>query len=186
MQKTPRRNLLLLGMGSFVTLTTTQASVKASSQNQCTMNGSVAQQVRDRQEIIDTINRIGLTADLRDWSACQACFSQSVEVDYTSLMGGEPNIIAPDALTKQWQSFFDSTFKTTQHLIGSHSVTHSGNSATCLSQFQAHHVLLNPTEEKTWTLGGFYIHELVRTDDAWLVRKMKMTWTWEAGSRPFV
>jgi hypothetical protein len=115
MQKSSRRNLLLLGMGSFVTLTTTQVSVKAFSQKQHTMNESVVQQVRDRQEIIDTINRIGLTADLRDWTACQTCFAESVEVDYTSLMGGEPNIISPDALTKQWQSFFDSTFKTTQH-----------------------------------------------------------------------
>jgi SnoaL-like domain len=185
MQKSSRRKLLLLGMGSFGTLATTQVSVKASSQKQHIMNESVVQQVRDRQEIIDTINRIGLTADFRDWSACQACFAESVEVDYTSLMGGEPNIISSDTLTKQWQLFFDRTFKTTQHLIGSHSVTPSGNSATCLSQFQAHHVLINPTEERTWTLGGFYVHELVRTIDVWRVHKMKMTWTWEAGSRPF-
>jgi SnoaL-like domain len=149
------------------------------------MNESIVQLVRDRQEIIDTINRIGLTADLRDWSACQACFTESVEVDYTSLMGGKPNIISPDALTKQWQSFFDSTFKTTQHLIGSHSTTHNGNVATSLSQFQAHHVLLNPTKDPTWTLGGLYNHDLVRTDAGWLVRKLKMIWTWEAGSRPF-
>lgn len=185
MQQSSRRNLLLFGMGSLATLATTQTSGKASSPKQHTMNESGVQQVRDRQEIIDTINRIGLTADLRDWSACQACFAQSVEVDYTSLMGGKPNIITPDVLTKQWQSSFDSTFKTTQHLIGSHSVTQNGNSATCLSQFQAHHVLLNPTQEKTWTLGGLYSHELVRTVEGWRVRKMKMTWKWEAGSRPF-
>jgi hypothetical protein len=185
MQKSSRRNLLFLGMGSFVTLTTTQACVNTSSQNQQTMNESIAQQVRDRQEIINTINQIGLTADLRDWSACQACFAESVEVDYTSLMGGEPNIVSPDALTKQWQTFFDNTFKTTQHLIGSHSIIHNGNTATSLSQFQAHHVLLNPTKDQTWTLGGLYNHELVHTVNGWRVRKMKMTWTWEAGSRPF-
>jgi SnoaL-like domain len=106
MQKSSRCKLLLLGMGSFGTLATTQVSVKASSQKQHIMNESVVQQVRDRQEIIDTINRIGLTADLCDWSACQACFAESVEVDYTSLMGGEPNIISSDTLTKQWQLFF--------------------------------------------------------------------------------
>jgi hypothetical protein len=124
------------------------------------MNESITQQVHDRQEVIDTVNRIGLTADRRDWSACQACFAQRVEVDYTSLMGGEPAIISPEILTGQWQVFFDRTFKATQHLIGSHTVNLHGDNAICLSQFQAHHILIAPTDEKTWTLGGLYEHEL--------------------------
>ncbi|MBD2074971.1 nuclear transport factor 2 family protein [Phormidium sp. FACHB-592] len=134
-------------------------------------------------EIIDVVNRIGLMADRRDWQACRDVFSDHVETDYTSLNGGQPTSVNADDLINGWKAFFTQTFTTIQHLIGSHVVTITGDRAICLSNFQAHHVYLD-TQKGTWTLGGFYEHTLVHTAEGWRVNRMKMTWTWEQGTRP--
>lgn len=138
----------------------------------------------DSLEITNTVNRVALLSDLRDWATVKACFTEQVEVDYTSLMGGQPEAIAAEALVQRWKSFFDATFKTTQHLLGSHVVTFNGNTATCMSHFQARHIPLDSAKEP-WTLGGYYTHELVKQSERWLIQKMKMVWTWESGDRPF-
>lgn len=45
---------------------------------------------QDHAEIINTINKIALLSDRRDWEAVKNCFTEQVEFDYTSLNGGEP------------------------------------------------------------------------------------------------
>lgn len=137
----------------------------------------------DGLAITNAVNRIALMADLRDWAAVRACFTPQVEIDYTSLTGGQPEVIAADDLVARWRSVFETTFKTTQHLLGSHSIAIEGNIATCISHFQARHIPFNAAQ--VWTLGGHYRHELIKSQDAWLVRKMQMVWTWEEGTRPF-
>ena len=138
----------------------------------------------DGTEIISVVNSIAILSDLRDWASVRQCFTDQVDVDYTSLAGGKPETIAAEALVQRWQSAFESTFKTTQHLLGTHVVTLQGDAATCLSHFQARHVALDTTKG-VWTLGGYYHHALVKTASGWRVRSMKMTWTWEEGTRPF-
>lgn len=137
----------------------------------------------DRTEITNVVNRIAILTDLRDWEGVCQCFTERVTVDYTSLMGGQPESIAPDALVQSWKSFFTSTFKTTQHLLGTQSITVQGDTATCLSQFQARHIALDPTQG-VWTLGGHYNHDLANTAAGWRVGGIKLTWTWEEGTRP--
>ena len=137
----------------------------------------------DRTEITNVVNRIAILTDLRDWEGVRQCFTDRVTVDYTSLMGGQPESIAADALVQSWESFFTSTFKTTQHLLGTQVITVPGDTATCLSQFQARHIVLDPTKG-VWTLGGHYSHDLANTAAGWRVRGIKLTWTWEEGIRP--
>lgn len=173
-----RRQLLWLGGSAILSALLFNRSAPASTQGDKPMNSTT-----DRNEIIDGVNRIGLMADRRDWQACRNAFSNRVETDYTSLNGGQPTMVNADDLVKGWETFFTQTFKTTQHLIGSHVVTITGDTATCLSNFQAHHVYLD-AQKGTWTLGGFYEHTLMRTADSWRVNRMKMTWTWEQGNRP--
>lgn len=47
---------------------------------------------------------------------------------------------------------FETTSKTTQHLLGSHSIAIESNIATCISHFQARHIPFNAAQ--VWTLGG--------------------------------
>ncbi len=138
----------------------------------------------DGTEIISVVNSIAILSDLRDWATVRQCFTDQVAVDYTSLTEEQAETIAADALVQNWKSAFMSTFKTTQHLLGTHVVTIQGDTATCLSHFQARHVAIDASKG-VWTLGGHYNHDLVKTPSGWRVCGMKMTWTWEEGIRPF-
>lgn len=138
----------------------------------------------DRIAIIETANRIGILSDRRDWEAVKNCFTDQVEFDYTSLNGGEPTTIAAATQVQQWADFFSSTFKTTQHLIGSHAVTINGNTASAIAHFQAHHTYLD-ANKTAWLLAGTYDYEFARSAHGWKVQKMKMTPLWETGDRPF-
>jgi ketosteroid isomerase-like protein len=174
-----RRNLVVT-LGAVLTgFFSTRAIAQSTKQQNSTM-----QQTSDRAEIIDAVNIIAIGADLRDWQACRAAFADSVLTDYTSLNGGTPNTVAADDLIAGWTDFFNKTFKATHHMIANHTVTVDGDRARCTSLFQAHHVYLAGAKGTTWTLGGFYHHGLKRIDGRWKVTEMKMTWTWEEGTRP--
>lgn len=185
-----RRNVLLtLGAGftglfSTTAIATARTKSPRQANTQVAMNTITLQKLADRAEIIDAVNIIGMGADLRDWKACRAAFADKVLTDYTSLNGGTPNTVAADTLVAGWAVFFSKTFKASQHMITNHAVIVNSEKATCTSLFRAHHVYLDSAKGKTWTLGGFYNHGLTRIGDRWKVTQMKMTWTYEEGTRP--
>ncbi len=172
-----RRNLLTISGFGFASSLISLLTGHLQAQAQQSKTGD------DYTSIINAVNGIAIFADLRDWNRCRQSFTDQVEFDYTSLMGGKPTAIAADKQMQQWLDFFKSTFKSTQHIIGSHVVSVDGNTATCVSNFQAHHTYLD-AKKGTWILSGVYNHDLVRVGNAWKVSKMKMTWIWENGSRP--
>jgi SnoaL-like domain len=185
-----RRNLIWGGrmIAGIIAAENITRNASGNAQSSTSTNPSYTKAMTDLNpdyvEIINTVNRISIHADLRNWAACRNCFADQVEVDYTSLQGGKPAMIAADTLLKQWATSFDQSFKTTQHLIGSHAVTLKGDTATCISQFQAHHVLLNSGDSPFWRLGGIYHHSLARSSNGWRVFKLQMTARWEEGKRP--
>jgi SnoaL-like domain len=174
---------LLTGATSLLIFSAQANAKPAKSQARQSMNTS-SQGITTHAAIINAVNGIAIFADLRDWNRCRQSFSDRVEFDYTSLSGGKPTTIAADRQMQQWSEFFKSTFKSTQHIVGSHVVMIDGDTATCVSNFQAHHTYLD-SQKGTWILSGVYDHDLVRVGTAWKVNKMKMTWTWEDGTRPF-
>jgi hypothetical protein len=174
---------LLTGATSLLVFSAQANAKTAKSQENSSMN-TESQGITDYAAIINAVNGIAIFADLRDWNRCRQSFSDRVEFDYTSLTGGKPTVMTADQQMQQWSEFFKSTFKSTQHILGSHVVTINGNAATCVSNFQAHHTYLD-APKGTWILSGVYNHDLVRVGTAWKVNKMKMTWIWEDGTRPF-
>jgi hypothetical protein len=178
MLKNKRRQILLIGSSAIASTFLSHKIATAQSLNHPIMDSTT-----DRGAIINAVNQIAIMADLRNWGACRDAFSDRIEADYTSLTGGEPATVNAEDLVNGWESFFSQTFKATQHLVGSHVVTITGDTATCLSNFQAHHVYLDTTKG-TWTLGGIYEHGLIQTPEDWKVSRMKMIWTWESGNRP--
>ncbi len=184
MNRFSRRSMarMLAGMTGTAVVTKAQAIPTQSAQSYTT--DSTMPSDSDHAAIINAVNGIALFADLRDWQRCRQSFTDTVEFDYTSLVGGEPTVISADQQMQQWATFFDGSFKTTQHILGSHVVTIEADRATCLSNFQAHHTYLDAAKG-VWILSGVYRHELLRDRDSWKVSKMQMIWTWEDGTRPF-
>jgi hypothetical protein len=181
-----RRQILAVGAtgltGAIALESQTNAKTPKSPEKKSMNTSSTS--VTDYAAIINAVNGIAIFADLRDWNRCRQSFTDQVEFDYTSLTGGKPMTMAADQQIQQWTDFFKNTFKSTQHVVGSHIITINGNTATCLSNFQAHHTYLD-SKKGAWILSGWYNHDLIRVSDRWKVNKMKMTWTWENGTRPF-
>ena len=102
-------------------------------------------------------------ADLREWAGVRACFTDEVDVDYTSLNGGKPAHLSAEALVEQWRAGL-SSLQATQHMISNHLITITGG-------------------EATWTLGGRYTYLLVRTAQGWKIRSSTLTALWAQGNQ---
>jgi hypothetical protein len=79
-------------------------------------------------------------------------------------------------------------FKATQHTSSNHVHDLRGDEATCISNMQAEHFIHRETDdglddgEDRWTIGGYYINELVRTRDGWKLAKVTLNVTWQTGN----
>jgi hypothetical protein len=136
----------------------------------------------DRAAVIDTVNRVAMSADLRDWDAVRACMADTVLVDYTSLVGGTPAEVPADQLIDGWRATLPG-FDATQHLLGNHQVTLRGDEADCLAHFQAQHRIGTGAQARIWELDGTYRHSLLRQPAGWRIRAVTMRWTFERGER---
>lgn len=133
----------------------------------------------DRAGIIDAITSIAAGADRHDWHRVRNAFTQTVKVDYTSLIGGSPATLPSADLVKSWEDFLPG-FEQTQHLVTNHTITGvSATRATAQADFQATHRI----GAELWVLGGRYDYSLSKEGRDWKVNDMKMTWTWETGDR---
>lgn len=136
----------------------------------------------DRQAISDTVIRYATGIDLRDWEAYRSCFTDEVEIDFTSFGGGEPGVMQADDWVAGVRAGL-SGFAATQHISANHVIEIAGDEATCVSYMQAQHFLPNDRGDATLTLGGYYTNALVRTPDGWRIRRCRLTVTWTTGNR---
>lgn len=136
----------------------------------------------DRDEIVELTAKLGLFVDARDWEGARRLFLDPVEVDYTSLDGGEPQTIDPAGLVAAWEQGLGG-LQATHHLIANHVVELDGDEATCAAAVHATHVRPNRLGGPVWTLGGRYDFRFRRTPDGWRITAMKLTVAWATGNR---
>src|ERR687895_734394 len=86
--------------------------------------------IADRLEILELTSRFGVLLDARHWDALVALFIDPVEVDYTSLNGGDPQRTSPSELVGGWRGVLDH-LDSTQHLIARHVIAGDGDRAPC-------------------------------------------------------
>ncbi|HZP14955.1 MAG TPA: nuclear transport factor 2 family protein [Nocardioides sp.] len=141
-----------------------------------------AAQAADRQQIQETASKLGLLADARDWETLRELFTDSVEIDYTSLNGGEPQTVAAPDLIEGWRQVL-ANLEATQHLIAGHVVTIDGDHATCAANVQATHLLGNETGGPIWTVAGRYDYRFERTPPGWRISGLTLTVQWATGNQ---
>lgn len=141
-----------------------------------------AQAALDREQIIETINAIGIYADADEWDLVAAQFADEVILDYTSYAtasagAAEAETISPQDVVTAWQTVLPG-YEYTQHIIGNHQVELNGDEATARSNVHATHVL----EGDFWIFLGDYEHHLIRTDEGWKVDRMTANLRAELGN----
>jgi hypothetical protein len=138
--------------------------------------GLSIEQISDRIEIEDLLQRYTAAIDAKDWDLLDTVFAADATLDYTS--SGGPRGPYPEV--KAWLQRALALFPMTHHMIGKSTVHLDGDRAQCRSIFY------NPmgmpvdddgrfvadgsgTGQHVFVVGGFYNDTCARTPDGWRI-----------------
>jgi hypothetical protein len=106
------------------------------------------------EEIKKSVLDIFEGADERNWERVKNAMAEKVLLDYTSMTGGEPASLSPDAITTAWSNFLPGFDKTKHNLIN-FKITPSEELMTITFDGKADHFI----DDKIWTVEGDYYAE---------------------------
>ncbi|MEL6381674.1 MAG: nuclear transport factor 2 family protein [Cyanobacteria bacterium J06626_18] len=135
----------------------------------------------DEAAIAVIINSVATFADHGDFDSIEVLYADEVQVDYTSLWGGEVQTHTPESLMTAWASVLPG-FDQTHHDIANVQVEIEGDRATATADVTADHYL----EDGHWQVTGQYEYHFVKQADEWLITHMTFNLTDEAGDRDLV
>ena len=144
---------------------------------------TASDQISDRFEILDLMNRYALAVDRRDWDLYRSVFAPDARIDYRD-SGGEVGALEPIV---EWLSAVLAPFAGLQHNMGNHLVEFDadGDTARACTYFLAVHTSLDGRgEEVLLRVGGFYQDRLVRRDPGWRIAERVELSTWMDGPYP--
>jgi hypothetical protein len=140
----------------------------------------------DRAAISDTVYAYATGLDRRDWALYRSIFTDQIEMDFAST-GIRAGVYDADRWVRDAKRLF-AGFSATQHTSANHVHEVRGDEATCVSNMQAEHFVERVPDdglgqgENRWTIGGYYVNELVRTADGWKLCKVTLNVTWSTGN----
>lgn len=138
------------------------------------------QKVADELAIRLVVDEIDNFCDAKDWEGCRSFFADNLEVDFTSLAGGEPAKISADDLIGAWKTNLFAE-KKTYHQRGNHRIEIDGNKATVFSKAYAFNLLESGEVSGLWEVWGNYTHDLIRTEAGWKCSGMKLEVIYQRG-----
>jgi hypothetical protein len=56
----------------------------------------------EKDKIIERVNELFARTDNRDWEQVKRCFTDTVLLDMTSMVGGEPSIVSSQEIVDSW------------------------------------------------------------------------------------
>ncbi|WML48976.1 nuclear transport factor 2 family protein [Neobacillus sp. PS3-34] len=146
------------------------------------MENTSMQIILNKFSVMETISKFSYYADHHEWENLRKLFTNQINIDYTSLAGGEPAKLDAETLVKHWEPAL-SKYKMTQHVITNHIIELQDEStATCKAYFQAFHEHPYKFGDDKWTLGGEYHFSLLKVNDVWEISGITMTAKWGSGN----
>jgi SnoaL-like domain len=139
----------------------------------------------ERCEIVEATTRFGWLLDRGKWVELERVFSPQVEIDYTSLHGGEPYWGPARPKIDEWRGHWERA-DAMQHLIANQQVTRiAADFAFCTANCIATVASTGPDGAgAVWSVGGTYRFELIRETGSWLISRVLMKVLWQTGSQP--
>lgn len=134
----------------------------------------------DEAEIRRVVDEIDNACDAKDWEKCRSFFAVEVEVDFTSLAGGEPARMKADDLIGAWAKNLFAE-KKTFHMRSNHRFEIEGTRAEVYSKGYAFNLLESGEVTGLWEVWGEYAHILERTENEWKVSGMTLSVTHKRG-----
>ncbi|MEM7596034.1 MAG: nuclear transport factor 2 family protein [Cyanobacteria bacterium P01_A01_bin.83] len=133
----------------------------------------------DKIEIIELINRFGMSIDLRDWSSFRSLFVEQVKFDYSSI-GEVAGILSADDIADTARQDLGG-FQATQHLITNHLIEIENNTANAHAHVRAIHFLPNKAKDPVLEMGGYYSAGFTLINSHWKIKSWKFDLLWSSG-----
>ena len=132
----------------------------------------------DRLAVAETATALLHAVDRRDWAAVRNSLAEKVDVDYTSLFGGEPSCPTSSDLIGAWRDLLPG-FDSTQHLMRPILTRIEGKTALATCAVTATHAL----GEARWVVGGHYEIALIRRGSGWQISGITLRTAFVDGDR---
>jgi len=130
------------------------------------------QQLIEKERVKETVNRLFISTDNRDWERVKRCFADSVLFDMTSMTGGEPLTLTPQEIVDGWDKGLKS-LKAIHHQAGNYIINMNREGAEVFCYGIALHYLPNKTKQNTRTFVGSYNFHLQEEGGQWLIDQFK-------------
>jgi SnoaL-like domain len=130
-------------------------------------------------DVADAVARFLLALDDHRWDRVEAALDETVDRDYTSLFGGEPDAVAGSAVVAEWRAML-SALDSHQHLTGPAVVEVNGEDASVDIHVVGTHVL-DGDPDSPWVVGGTYRLALRRRRGRWRIAAIKLDTRWQTG-----
>lgn len=131
------------------------------------------QRAVDEAEIRRVVDEIDNACDAKDWAKCRSLFTDEIDVDFTSLAGGEPARMKSEDLIGAWRTNLFAE-KKTFHQRGNHRIEIDGDQSEVYSKAYAFNLLETGAVTGLWEIWGEYTHTLERTERGWRVSGMTL------------
>jgi hypothetical protein len=136
----------------------------------------------DRLAVHDVMHRYALAIDTKNWTLLATVFADRVTADFRSF--GSKEVF--EGAAAGWIEAVRSTIQgmdATQHMMGNHLYTIDGDCARGTTDIRALHVCKNDWGGDSYTVGGHYTVEMVRSPEGWRIEKYTLHVTWHDGDR---
>jgi hypothetical protein len=141
------------------------------------------QRIADELELQRIPAEVEIAVDRKDWAKARSFFADTIRVDFTSLVGGQPATIPADGLIQGWSANLKGN-KQSLHMRGQPLITITADTATVHSNGYAYNRMPGAPDGSgdLWEVWGAYTHELRRTSAGWKITSFTFQKTHERGS----
>jgi hypothetical protein len=124
-----------------------------------------------RLEAEDTVIRMFVATDERDWSALELCFTNPFTLDMTSMVGGSPASMTPQQVAAAWEEGFKA-LDHVHHQVGNLQTKVSGEQSLVKCYGVALHHRTQAVGVKSRMFVGTYELQLSRAEELWRINRL--------------
>src|SRR4029434_1717748 len=126
------------------------------------------QMLLHERDIRETVTQVFVGTDRRDWKMVEACFSETVTLDMSSLTGGAPARLTPSGIAVAWATGL-APIDHAHHQLGNFLIEITGNAAraSCYGIALHHRKVDDPRSVRRFV--GSYDVRLTRRAAAWKI-----------------
>ena len=135
----------------------------------------------NREMIVETIVKLFVGVDERNWILVKQVFCDFVLLDYSSMSSAKAEVLTPDKIIENWRNFLPG-FDFTHHHIGNFMINLNPETAEVFCYGTATHYLKNESNSNIWTVVGSYNFDLQHFEEGWKISKMKFNFKFADGN----